>query len=71
MCRSYRNRTTDDLRAPRMLSCLTNKHPKSTVGDSAYFRGTVTNASLAAHLRQDLARKDDLEMWMYMIVGFA
>lgn len=32
------------------------------------WRGTTRYGSLNAHQRQDLARRDDLESWLYMIV---
>lgn len=31
------------------------------------FRGTIRYGSLAAHLRQDLGRKADVESWLYMV----
>ncbi|VDK85790.1 unnamed protein product [Onchocerca ochengi] len=34
------------------------------------WRGTTRYGSLNAHYRQDLARRDDLESWLYMIVEF-
>ncbi|RHY67367.1 hypothetical protein DYB30_000795, partial [Aphanomyces astaci] len=38
--------------------------------DKAEFRGTSMYASLAAHRREDLGRRDDLWSWMYLVLDF-
>ncbi|CAD5235274.1 unnamed protein product [Bursaphelenchus xylophilus] len=40
------------------------KTPRERVG----FKGTVRFASLACHRNQELARKDDVECWLYMMM---
>lgn len=53
MCREYRNRQTGKIRTPRA---------------AAGFRGTVRYAPINCHLSRELARKDDLETWIYQTV---
>ncbi|ETV91812.1 CK1/TTBK protein kinase [Aphanomyces invadans] len=38
--------------------------------DKAEFRGTSMYASLQAHRREDLGRRDDLWSWMYLVLDF-
>jgi tau tubulin kinase len=40
------------------------RRPREKVG----FRGTMPYASMAAHLGQELCRRDDVESWLYMMV---
>ena len=36
--------------------------------ENCQFRGTSTYASINAHLKLDLSRRDDLWSWLYIII---